>query len=120
MPKDLQGTYRKHWVDNNHGIRDFSLPIVGDWVLEYAIVHDHPHADEFLIGRMYDGNLDGLNTLLHAENFESRLMSLLNVFLEVNPEQRSRVHQWILERPILLQNRDPDWQRWIRNTLFVQ
>ena len=57
MSQDVQLTYRKHWVDNNLEITDCTLPIVGDWVLEYAILHDHPHAYEFLVERMHDGNL---------------------------------------------------------------
>ena len=88
-------------------------------MLEYAIVHNHLSADEFLIGRMQDGNLDGLSALLYAPKFESKLMSLLDLFLQSNPEKLPEVKEWILERPILLQHRDPTWQRWIRRTVFT-
>lgn len=119
MGEDLQTIYRRNWLDNNHQVTDCTHPIVGDWVLEYAILHEQPYANEFLIGRMHDGNLDGLSTLLHATKFESKLMSLLDLFLMSNPEQLPKVHRWILERPMLLQHRDPTWQRWIRKTLFA-
>lgn len=119
MGDDLQATYRANWLANNHQIIDCTHPIVGDWVLEYAILHENPIADAFLIGRMQDGKLDGLSTLLHAEHFESKLMSLLEIFLDSNPEHRQQVHAWVLERPLLLQHRDVNWQRWLRKTLFV-
>ena len=45
-------------------------------------------------------------------------MRLFNLFYESNPKQRSRVQDWILDRPRLLQHRDATWQRWIRQTLF--
>ena len=50
MEEALQTTYRNNWLANNHQITDCTHPIVGDWVLEYAILHDNPIADEFLTG----------------------------------------------------------------------
>ena len=119
MSEDLKKIYRRSWLDNNPKITDYTHPIIGGWVLEYAIVHNHLSADEFLIGRMQDGNLDGLSALLYAPKFESKLMSLLDLFLQSNPEKLPEVKAWILERPILLQHREPTWQRWIRRTVFT-
>jgi hypothetical protein len=119
MTEDLQKTYRVHWLSNNQHCTDFLEPIVGGWVLESAILHDDPAGEQFLIDRMYAGNLDGLTTVLQSSKCTSKLKSLFGVFLEANPERLQQVQHWVLTKPLLLQNRDLEWQRWMRSVLFV-
>ena len=48
--------YRVQWLKHNQHCTDFTHPIVGGWVREFAILHDDPTGEQFLIDRMYAGN----------------------------------------------------------------
>ena len=117
MGADLKQLYRQHWLNGNPMFTNCDHPIVGEWVLERLLMEGAPLADEYLRTKVYAGDLAVLHLLLQTEHWSTKLMSLLQGFMENH--KAVLVKDWVLKQPKLLQHPDPGWQRWLRQIVVA-
>ena len=117
MGADLKQLYRQHWLNENPMFTNCDHPIVGEWVLERLLMEGAPLADEYLRTKVHAGDLAVLHLLLQTEHWSTKLMNLLQGFMENH--KAVLVKDWVLKQPKLLQHPDPDWQRWVRQIVVA-